>query len=138
MRNLFIVLLVFWVSHFSVAQKIIVGAEQFSEYGSMLKDKKIGIVVNHTSMIDENHLLDFLLGKNINIQAVFTPEHGLKGTADAGEKVNDNLYNNKIPIYSLYGEHKKPTQKEVENLDLILFDIQDVGVRFYTYISTMH
>jgi len=102
-----------------------------------LENKKIGLVVNHTSMVDDIHLVDFLVQKNISINKIFTPEHGFKGTADAGEKVYNEVYKD-IPIASLYGDNKKPTATALEKIDLLVFDIQDVGARFYTYISTLH
>ena len=120
------------------AQEIVVGAERFDRYAPLVSGKSVGLVVNHTSLAGREHLLDFLLGKNQNITAVFTPEHGLTGTADAGEQVNDGKNNDRIPIYSLYGSDKKPTAEQLENVDVMIFDIQDVGARFYTYISTMH
>ena len=85
------------------------------------------------------HIVDSLLQRNINIKKVFSPEHGFRGTADAGEHVKDGLdTKTNLPIFSLHGKHKKPTKAQLEDLDIILFDIQDVGVRFYTYISTLH
>lgn len=106
-------------------------------YLPALENKQIGLVVNHTSMVGKTHLVDFLQQKNIEVAKIFTPEHGFKGTADAGEKVHNDTYQN-IPIISLYGDNKKPSAKTLENVDLLVFDMQDVGARFYTYISTLH
>lgn len=120
-------------------KKIKVGAEQTDLYINFLKDKKVGVVANHTSMVGSKHLVDYLISLNINIIKVFSPEHGFRGKADAGEKVQSNVDEETgLPIISLYGNNKKPTTEQIKDLDVILFDIQDVGARFYTYISTMH
>ena len=124
----------------------IVGANQTEAYLPLLKDKRIAIVGNQTSVIfNENtsqkytHLVDSLLALNVNVIKVFAPEHGFRGKADAGELVADGKdIKTGVPIISLYGKNKKPSKESVENIDLMLFDIQDVGVRFYTYISTLH
>jgi uncharacterized protein YbbC (DUF1343 family) len=117
---------------------VIVGAARTEEYLKLLKGKKVGIVANHTSMINKTHLVDSLIELKINIVRVFSPEHGFRGKADAGEKVNSDIdASTGIPIFSLYGKNKKPFPKQIADLDIIIFDIQDVGVRFYTYISTM-
>ena len=123
--------------------KISVGAQQTDAYLHLLKDKKVGIITNQTGIlpgIDNNeHLVDFLISKNIKIQKIFSPEHGFRGTADAGEVVKDGKdLKTGLPIISLYGNNKKPSDAQVADLDVLLFDIQDVGVRFYTYISTLH
>jgi uncharacterized protein YbbC (DUF1343 family) len=116
-----------------------VGAERLDSYLKELTGKKVGIVANHTSMIKNTHLVDSLLKLKINVARVFSPEHGFRGTADAGEKVNSNIDEKTgLSIISLYGKNKKPTREQIKDLDVIIFDIQDVGVRFYTYISTMH
>lgn len=135
---------------------IVVGANQTENYIPFLKDKNIAIVANNTSVIFKNdtshytHLVDSLLSLDIHITKVFAPEHGFRGTADAGEHLTDAIDSKTgIPIISLYGENKNPTQKQIynyrkptpehlKNIDAVLFDIQDVGVRFYTYISTLH
>ena len=119
--------------------KIVVGAERTSEYFPILERKKIGLVVNHTSLIGEVHLVDSLLKAGKNIQKIFAPEHGFRGTSDAGEKLeNAKDPQTGLPVISLYGSRKKPANQELMGLDLIVFDIQDVGARFYTYISTMY
>ncbi|HRP60694.1 MAG TPA: DUF1343 domain-containing protein, partial [Vicingus sp.] len=115
------------------------GAEQIEEYLPKLKHKKVGVVANHTSMINQTHLVDSLLELKVHIKKVFSPEHGFRGKADAGEVVNSVVdAKTDLPIVSLYGNNKKPTKEQLRGLDVILFDIQDVGARFYTYISTMH
>ena len=115
------------------------GAERTSEYLPFLEDKKIGIVANHTSVIGNTHLVDSLLSLGVNVKKIFAPENGFRGTADAGEKVLTTTDEKTgLPMVSLYGENVKPTEEDLRDLDLVIFDIQDVGVRFYTYISTMH
>ena len=120
------------------------GAQQTNLYLNLLKEKNIAVVGNQTSIINKEngeftHLVDSLIKLNINIKAVFSPEHGFRGNADAGEKVTDGKdQKTGIPIISLYGSNKKPTIEQLTNIDIVIFDIQDVGVRFYTYISTLH
>lgn len=121
------------------AQELQVGAERMDIYLPLLQNKEIALVVNPTSTVGKTHLVDTLISKGINIKTIFSPEHGFRGNADAGETVLDNKDSKTgIPIISLYGKNKKPTKNQLEGIDLIIFDIQDVGVRFYTYISTMH
>ncbi|WP_405293114.1 exo-beta-N-acetylmuramidase NamZ domain-containing protein [Algibacter sp. Ld11] len=124
-------------------KNIVVGANQTSQYLSILKGKRIGIVANQTSVIFEGdtnvHLVDSLLALNVDIKTVFAPEHGFRGTADAGEVIKDGVdIKTNLPIVSLYGKNKKPSVEQLKNLDLVVFDIQDVGARFYTYISSLH
>ncbi len=109
-----------------------------AKYLPELKGKTIGIVANQTSMVGERHLVDTLLSLGISIQAVFSPEHGFRGTADAGAKVGDGKDERTgLPIVSLYGSNRKPRPEQLKGMDMVVFDIQDVGARFYTYISTM-
>lgn len=116
-----------------------VGAEQTMDYLPLLKDKKVGIVGNQSSIIGQTHLVDSLLSLKVEVKKVFSPEHGFRGDADAGEHVSSEKDKKTgLPIVSLYGKNKKPTQDQLKGLDIIVFDIQDVGVRFYTYISTLH
>lgn len=122
-----------------IKQDLMVGAERLDQYIDLLKGKRIGIVGNQTSRIGDTHLVDSLLSSSIQIVKVFSPEHGFRGDADAGEKVDSNVdVKTGLPIISLYGSNKKPTTNQLTDIDLIVFDIQDVGVRFYTYISTLH
>ena len=117
------------------------GAERMDVVTRLLKDKQVGLVVNQTSILEkqQKHLLDALLEEGINIKKVFAPEHGFRGTADAGAEIKDSRdVKTGVPIISLYGKNKKPTAEQLAGLDVVVFDIQDVGVRFYTYISTMH
>lgn len=123
--------------------KIVLGAEQTDSYLPLLKGQKVGVVTNQTGIIpntDGNiHLVDKLLAEGIHVVRIFAPEHGFRGKADAGELVKDGKDTKTgLPIISLYGKNKKPYDSQVEDLDVLLFDIQDVGVRFYTYISTLH
>lgn len=116
-----------------------VGAERVNEYLPLLKDKSVGFVGNQTSMIDNRHAVDSLLDLGVKIVRVFSPEHGFRGTADAGEHVTANKDEKTgLSIYSLYGKQKKPDVVSLKGIDVMVFDIQDVGVRFYTYISTLH
>lgn len=116
-----------------------VGAAQLSAYLPLLQNKKIALVVNQTSTIGKTHLVDSLMTLKVQIQKVFAPEHGFRGKADAGEHVkNSRDTKTNLPIISLYGKNKKPTAQQLSDVDLVIFDIQDVGARFYTYISTMH
>ena len=116
-----------------------IGAARTEIYLPKIKGKKVGLLINHTSMVGEIHLIDFLLQKGISIEKIFAPEHGFRGKADAGEKI-DNEIDPKtgIPVVSIYGKNRKPTSEMLAGLDLVIFDIQDVGTRFYTYISSMH
>jgi uncharacterized protein YbbC (DUF1343 family) len=117
---------------------IIPAANQFHKYADFLKGKRLGLVVNHTSVVGQSHLVDTLLEMGFDIKKIFAPEHGFRGKADAGEKLKDGVDSRtKIPIVSLYGKNRKPSLEQFQDLDLVLFDIQDVGVRFYTYTSTM-
>lgn len=115
---------------------IISGADRLQLYLPDLKDKNIGLVVNHTSRVGNHHLVDTLLSFDLKVHRIFSPEHGFKGEADAGEKVENGLYKS-IPVVSLYGKNRRPTKEQIADLDVVVFDIQDVGVRFYTYISTL-
>lgn len=129
---------------------IIVGANQTEAYLPLLKDKRVGIVANQTSVVFKvkseklkvksyTHLVDTLVTLQVEVKAVFAPEHGFRGTADAGEVVKDGIdVKTGLPIISLYGSNKKPTAGQLENIDIVVFDIQDVGARFYTYISSLH
>ena len=121
------------------AQPVETGAQQVEKYLPLLAGKHIAIVANQTSVIGQTHLVDSLLNSDISIRRVFGPEHGFRGKADAGEHLADNIdAATSLPVVSLYGKHRKPTAADMDRLDLVIFDIQDVGVRFYTYISTLH
>jgi uncharacterized protein YbbC (DUF1343 family) len=120
-------------------QQLIVGANQLENYLPLLRNKQIAVVANQTSLINGFHLVDSLLACNVSIVKVFAPEHGFRGESDAGALINDEIdVKTGLPIHSLYGKNKKPSAEALNNIDLIVFDIQDVGARFYTYISTLH
>jgi uncharacterized protein YbbC (DUF1343 family) len=120
-------------------EKIEPGAHQLGQYMPLLKDKGVALLVNQTSTIGETHLVDSLHQLGVNIKAIFAPEHGFRGEADAGEKITDGRDpRTHIPIISIYGKNKKPSAAQLEGIDVVVFDIQDVGARFYTYISSMH
>ena len=116
--------------------QVVVGADHERLYMTRLQSKRIALVVNQTSRKGNQHLVDALWDEGLDIGAIFAPEHGFRGDADAGERVADASLDS-IPVYSLYGSSKKPSAEQLEGIDLVVFDIQDVGVRFYTYISTM-
>ena len=141
MKNVFLLL----ISIFSVqlsaqnfSNKIITGAEQTNDYLPQLKGKKVALLVNQTSVIKKEHLVDYLLEQKINIVKIFAPEHGFRGQADAGEKVKSGVdAKTGLSITSMYGANKKPSKESMQGIDIVVFDIQDVGARFYTYISSM-
>ena len=116
------------------------GADNSENYLPLLKDKKVGVVSNQTGVLSNNtHLVDFLVSNAIQVQKIFAPEHGFRGTADAGELIIDGKDTKTgLPIISLYGANKKPKPEQLEGIDILVFDIQDVGARFYTYISSLH
>ncbi|WP_375582206.1 exo-beta-N-acetylmuramidase NamZ domain-containing protein [Cyclobacterium xiamenense] len=118
------------------------GADRPSLYLPKLENKRVALAVNQTSVLTQNeskHLVDFLLEEGISVQKVFVPEHGFRGNADAGEKVENQIDpQTGLPLVSLYGDSKKPSLEALADVDLVIFDIQDVGVRFYTFISTLH
>ena len=117
------------------------GAERMDVVTRLLKGKRVGLVVNQTSILEKRqiHLLDALVAEGVDVKKVFAPEHGFRGTGDAGEEIKDSRdLKTGIPIISIYGKNKKPSAEQLDDLDVIVFDIQDVGARFYTYISTMH
>ncbi|MEG2790291.1 MAG: DUF1343 domain-containing protein [Odoribacter sp.] len=115
------------------------GLEDFAVYRARIEGKAVGIVANQTSIVGEEHSVDFLRERGVRLVKIFCPEHGFRGDADAGESVGD--YRDKttgLPVISLYGKKKKPLAEDLKGLDVVIFDMQDVGVRFYTYISTLH
>ena len=123
----------------SLFANITVGAEHTEKYMPLLKGKNVALVVNQSSMVYGEHLVDSLLAQKINVTKIFAPEHGFRGKADAGTHVKSGFdAQTGLPIVSLYGKHKKPTRADLKNIDVLVFDIQDVGVRFYTYLSTLH
>ena len=118
--------------------QVVVGAERMGEYTNLLKNKSVAMVVNHTSVVGKTHLVDSLLRLGVNIKTIFAPEHGFRGNASAGEKITNGVdAKTGVKIVSLYGKNLKPSAEQLAGIDVVVFDIQDVGVRFYTYISTM-
>ena len=122
------------------SQEIKTGADNYAIYLPLLENKRIGIVTNQSGILGNGtHLVDYLLSKKMNVQKIFAPEHGFRGTADAGETVNnDKDITTGLPIISLYGANKKPKAEQLNDIDVLVFDLQDVGARFYTYISSLH
>ena len=135
----FFILTIPGCSRSQLASEILPGAFDTKQYLSLLTGKKTGLVINHTSLIGNINLVDSLQSLGIPISAIFTPEHGFKGSTDAGALVSDSFYSNdSIPIVSLYGKNRKPSPEDLKGIEVIVFDLQDVGVRFYTYLSTLH
>ncbi len=139
MQMLMLVILVISPTLVSAQERIITGIEDTKSYMSLIKGKKVGMMVNQTSVMGEKHSVDSLLKLKVNIVKIFGPEHGFRGTAQAGAKVaNAKDPQTGIPVISLYGSHSKPTPDDLRGVDVMIFDIQDVGARFYTYISSLH
>ncbi len=136
----FVLVLVFGCAAQSEVQTktVLPGAYQLTEYIPVLKGKKVAATVNHSSTIGTTHLVDTLLDLDIDLSRVFTPEHGFKGTVSDGVEIEYETGREGYQLISLYGKNKKPTPEQLAGVDVMLFDIQDVGARFYTYISTMH
>ncbi|MFN7261148.1 MAG: exo-beta-N-acetylmuramidase NamZ domain-containing protein [Cyclobacteriaceae bacterium] len=115
------------------------GAEQLDLLLPKLQDKRVAFLVNHTAVIGRTHLVDSLQKRGVDIKKILSPEHGFRGNADAGETVTDGVDTKTgLPVISLYGNNKKPTAEQLSDVDIVVFDIQDVGVRFFTYISSLH
>ena len=137
---LLIVLAMLWVAPCVQAQRVVMGDEQIDAYLPILKNKRIALFSNHTGMIGQKHLLDVLLEKGMNVVAIFSPEHGFRGQADAGEKVSSSVDTKTgVPILSLYdGKEQRPSENSMRKFDILVVDIQDVGLRYYTYYITMY
>tara|TARA_Y100000992_G_scaffold45007_1_gene25789 strand:+ start:2766 stop:3926 length:1161 start_codon:yes stop_codon:yes gene_type:complete len=137
-------LILLFTSHLVFSQQkseIKVGSEKMNEYLDKISNKSVGLLVNHSSTVRSTHLIDTLISKNINIKKIFSPEHGFTGNIERGKTVNEDtlIIDEKIiPIVSMYGKTRIPSKESMKGLDIIIFDIQDVGARFYTYISAMH
>ena len=140
-KNTLLFILFFQLSNSVFSQEIIQGAERVDYYFNKLNDKKIAIIANNTSVIKTSkgstHIIDTLIARGLSINKIFSPEHGFLGDKDDGEKFENDFYNN-IEIISLYGGNRRLKDDDIEDIDIIIFDIQDVGVRFYTYLSTLH
>ena len=119
--------------------QILPGAYDTKQYLPLISGKNVGLVINHTSLIGSTYLVDSLQSMDVAVSAIYTPEHGFTGSAGAGAKVSDGFYSNdSLPIISLYGKKKKPLPEDLQGIEIMIFDLQDVGVRFYTYLSTLH
>ena len=140
-RTLFLILslILLSVSGFSQSKKIKTGAECTDQYLPLIKGLNVGVVANQTSMIGNTHLVDSLLSLGINVKVIFAPEHGFRDLADDGAGITGGVDPvTRVTVKSLYGAKNKPAPEDLEGIDVIIYDIQDVGTRFYTYISTMH
>ncbi len=140
-RTIYTLAIALLIGKFTYAQQdtLLVGADQTGQYVPLLAHKKIAVVANHSSTIGMVHLVDSLLNLKIKVKKIFCPEHGFRGEGDAGEVIKNQIDKKTgLQVISLYGSHKKPTPKDLRGIDVVIFDMQDVGVRFYTYISTMH
>lgn len=134
----YITLFICWLAVLQATAQVKNGADRLEELFPLLENKRISLVVNQTSLVQNVHLLDTLYNKGMHITQVFAPEHGFRGDADAGEFIkNGKDYRTQVPIISLYGKNKKPQPAQLQQTDIMIFDIQDAGARFYTYISTM-
>ncbi len=141
MHKIFSLLIVLFVATITKSQPtpILTGAEQLDLLLPKIQGKRIALLVNHTATIGKTHLVDTLQKRAVDIKKIFSPEHGFRGNADAGEKVNDGIDTKTgLPVISLYGNNKKPTPEQLADVDIVIFDIQDVGVRFFTFISSLH
>lgn len=117
---------------------IVTGAVQINAYLPLLQHKNVGVIINQTSVVGTTSLLDTLIKSGVHVVKIFVPEHGFRGTADAGAHIkNDVDVTTGLPVISLYGNNKKPSREQLSNVDVLIYDLQDVGVRFYTYISTL-
>ena len=138
---IFFLLVIIWISNINLfSQSLQLGADRIGELTPLIDGKRVALVVNQTSILSSGtHLLDRLLENNVNVVKIFAPEHGFRGNADAGEKIVDGKdAKTGVPVISLYGKNYKPSALQMKDTDVVIFDIQDVGTRFYTYISTMH
>ena len=137
-KYIVLAVLMFFCFRIAIAQKIIPGAERMEVYVPLLKGKSVAVFANQTSMVGNTHLVDTLVKRGIKVVKIFGPEHGFRGTGDAGEKIgNYTDAQTGIPVISLYGAKRRPSDKDLEDVDIMIFDIQDVGVRFYTFISSL-
>ena len=115
------------------------GAYDTAEYLNKLNGKKVGVVANQSSMIYETHLVDSLISNGVDVVRIYSPEHGFRGQAENGEHISNDIdLKTGIEIISIYGRNKKPSKESLEGIERMIFDLQDVGARFYTYISTLH
>jgi len=140
-KNTLLFALVYFSFTSAYSQNIIPGSERTNLYIDKLLDKKVAVIANNTSVIKSNnlniHLIDTLIKRGVKIEKIFSPEHGFLGDKDDGEKIDNGFYKS-IEVISLYGKNRKIDDNDIKNIDILIFDIQDVGVRFYTYLSTLH
>jgi uncharacterized protein YbbC (DUF1343 family) len=137
-KTILAILLLFILIKGEGQQRIIPGAERMEVYLPLLKGKAVAVFANQTSMVQQVHLVDTLIKRGIRVVKIFSPEHGFRGESDAGAHVgNDMDQKTGVSVISLYGTHEKPSKEELEDVDVMIFDIQDVGTRFYTYISSL-
>jgi uncharacterized protein YbbC (DUF1343 family) len=140
MKRMASVLLIIALSYnlLHAQNRIITGAERLEIYVPLLKGKTVAVFANQTSMVGNSHLVDTLIKSGVNIKKIFAAEHGFRGQANAGEQVENTIDSHTaLPVISLYGDHKKPTAEELKDIDIMIFDVQDVGVRFYTFINSL-
>ena len=140
--NKTIFVLFLFIPLFSFAQttnKVITGAERIKDYIGLIKGQNVAIIANQTSMVGKTHLVDTLISLGVNVKCIFAPEHGFRHLADAGDPISNGTDpKTGLPIISLYGKQNKPTSDNLAGINFVIYDIQDVGTRFYTYISTLH
>lgn len=139
MKRLFLLLILLPLMACGQREHLLTGADQLDVLLPKLTGKRVGLMVNHTALIGKRHLADTLKARGVNLVKIYGPEHGFRGTADAGEEIKDGIdARTGVPVVSLYGKNYKATPEQVADVDIIVFDIQDVGVRFFTYISSLH
>jgi uncharacterized protein YbbC (DUF1343 family) len=139
MIKIFLPVLIFSLSCLRDDVKPVAGAERLDQFAKFIRGKNIAVTANQTSLAGSVHLVDLLVENGFNVKKIFAPEHGFRDLADAGEKIADGIdQKTGIPVVSLYGSHLKPQPSDLTGIDVVIFDIQDVGVRFYTYIGTLH
>lgn len=139
MKRLFLLLLLLPLAACGQGEHALTGADQLDVLLPKLTGKRVGLMVNHTALIGKRHLADTLKARGVNLVKIFGPEHGFRGTADAGEEIKDGIdARTGVPVVSLYGKNYKAAPEQVADLDVVVFDIQDVGARFFTYISSLH
>lgn len=138
MKRLFLFLLLLPLAACGQGERVLTGADQLDVLLPKLTGKRVGLMVNHTALIGKRHLADTLKSRGVNLVKIFGPEHGFRGTADAGEEIKDGIdARTGVPVVSLYGKNYKATPEQIADVDVVVFDIQDVGVRFFTYISSL-
>ncbi|MBL7852210.1 MAG: DUF1343 domain-containing protein [Cyclobacteriaceae bacterium] len=139
MKRLFLLVVLLSSSACGQVDRLVIGADQLDVLLPKLAGKRVALMVNHTALVGKRHLADTLKARGVNLVKIFGPEHGFRGTADAGEEIKDGIDTRTgIPVVSLYGKNYKATPEQITDVDIVVFDIQDVGARFFTYISSLH